>query len=634
MAFRTTGDESRLPLRALELLALLGLALAAFGLRLEAVARDGALERGPEAGLMKSDPGLLFYLTRRVAEAPGLLPADWRADPRIAHPELVDVPADYTVGLEMLLGWSWRAFEPEGSLLEWCHRGSSLLAALAVLGVWGLARELGRARAPALVAAALYLALPASYRTAGFVLMREDLSLPLYALHLALAARAARVGSRGATCAAAATAALALATWHAMGFVLLIEGAVLLAVFLRSGSSPFERHAPWSLGCLALSWILVPAIRGGPLLALLVLVLILWLGPRLAPRRPRFATLGLSILALAVALLLARGGANYAHVGEVFLAKLRHFGRLPEDPSQLSFDARLMWQGPFATLRLVRAWELLGVASIAGAAACAAGLGSRRTTVWAASALGLAAFAAAFFAQRLVVVPALLLPPVCAWAWVAMRRRLADGGAEERPDEEPRSLTELLRASASFVTGGLLVVQLVLFQDWRSTFRLGWYGSERTTRELAEAVEAVERFVPVGEAVAGDFMSSTAVLAWTERPVLLQPKWERAEARERVRIFWDHLYHRGPKDLRRLLRDEYACRYLLVDRSALWSMVASRYSAGIAGELEQPPPGSALEALLAAPRGEQSVLPAGYHLLWTGTPAAGRVEARMRLFEL
>jgi hypothetical protein len=39
-----------------------------------------------------SPPGLLYYLTRRIAEAGGLPLSDFRADPRIEYPETTDVP--------------------------------------------------------------------------------------------------------------------------------------------------------------------------------------------------------------------------------------------------------------------------------------------------------------------------------------------------------------------------------------------------------------------------------------------------------------------------------------------------------------------------------------------------------------
>ena len=46
---------------------------------------------------------------------------------------------------------------------------------------------------------------------------------------------------------------------------------------------------------------------------------------------------------------LAPGSGDYAHVLEMMLAKVRYLGDLPKDPHALSFDARLIWAGVFAT---------------------------------------------------------------------------------------------------------------------------------------------------------------------------------------------------------------------------------------------------------------------------------------------
>ena len=41
----------------------------------------------PEA-MLRSDPALLYYITQRILDSGGLPPADFRADPRIEHPEV------------------------------------------------------------------------------------------------------------------------------------------------------------------------------------------------------------------------------------------------------------------------------------------------------------------------------------------------------------------------------------------------------------------------------------------------------------------------------------------------------------------------------------------------------------------
>ena len=54
-------------------------------------------------GMLKSDAALLYYMTQRIVESGGLPPDDFRADPRVEHPETSDLPAMFTVGQEFLV---------------------------------------------------------------------------------------------------------------------------------------------------------------------------------------------------------------------------------------------------------------------------------------------------------------------------------------------------------------------------------------------------------------------------------------------------------------------------------------------------------------------------------------------------
>jgi hypothetical protein len=183
----------------------------------------------PAEGLLKSDPGLLHYLTGRIVAAEGRVPDDFRADPRIEHPESTDVPAMFTVGQEFLVAWTYLALDGHVPLHVVALYLMSVVAALAAIGVFGLALELTRSRAWACLAAGLYALSYSNYRTIGFLYIREDLSLPLFALHLWLLARAIRTGRAAPMVGAGLAAAAALATWHAMTFVFSVEVACLLA---------------------------------------------------------------------------------------------------------------------------------------------------------------------------------------------------------------------------------------------------------------------------------------------------------------------------------------------------------------------------------------------------------------------
>jgi hypothetical protein len=249
----------------------------------------------------------------------------------------------------------------------------SLFAALVAVGVWGMTRELCGSGAWGLAAALLWTALPTSYRTLAFVLMREDFSLPIYALHLLLMLRAARVRSAGAFVAAGATAGLAAATWHAMGSFLLIEMACIVLWFARTRQNPFAPPRAWlGLAALLVVGLAVPVLRtkgfvlSAPVVAAAALAAAAVAARRGAGRGTELAVFGgAAVLLLGAAWVLAgvtgSGLYDYAHVFGFLWDKVRHLGVLPADPAELSFDSRLLWQGPFVTTPLAMLINWLGL---------------------------------------------------------------------------------------------------------------------------------------------------------------------------------------------------------------------------------------------------------------------------------
>jgi hypothetical protein len=148
-------------------------------------------------GLLKSDTGLLYYITTRILEGGGLPPADFRADPRVEHPETSDLPAMETVGQEFLVAWAHLLTGGRLPLFVLATIVMGVFASLTAIGVYGLALELTGQVRWAVCAAVLYAILPANYRTIGFILIREDGSLPFFALHLWLLVRALRIRKSG-----------------------------------------------------------------------------------------------------------------------------------------------------------------------------------------------------------------------------------------------------------------------------------------------------------------------------------------------------------------------------------------------------------------------------------------------------
>jgi hypothetical protein len=587
---------------------LVGVAIAAVvvgsAIRIGLAYRIPDLQQQGAEGLLKSDPALLYYFTQGIVESGGGPPPDFRHDPRIEHPLGTDLAAHFPIAQEYLVAWTHLALGERMPLHVVAVWVMSIFASLAAIGVLGLALELCRSAAAASLATALFVLSPASYRTAGFLLMGEDASLPLFALHAWLLARACRVQSAGAFALAGLALGGAVATWHAMSFVVAVEAACILAWTVRSGENPLALRGSWALPALFAAFgVAVPVLRSHgawmsiPMQVFVVLLALRWIAARRAlslPERAFVAVAGLALyagLAAAISRATGSGLAEYAHVFELMAAKVRHAGELPDDPNALSFGARLLWQGPFETAAVreilagsLAAALLLGPAAFEGAALWWRGRRGGRDAVVIAFALASALLAK--LVRRNLSLAALALP-------VAAAAALARRGLDRSP-------------AWAF---GLLGVQLVCFTSVMQGREVVWYEREERA-EIAALVGWMRANLPPDGAVASDFVISTAVLAHTRHPIALQPKYEITVSRDRIETFLTRFFRGSRAELASLL-DEWNCRYLLVDRKGLWEM---RYIAGLPLALREPVPGTAAAAFLSQ-RWEDVASVPGFQLL-------------------
>lgn len=604
------GDDRsgpQIPLRTRAL----GWAFAAFccflgaGLRIRTALRDEGFDAVDARGLLKSDPGLLFYLTQRIADAHGAPPEDFRADPRIEHPGTVDVPATLTVGQEFAVAWAYLLCGRGIPLHVFCVWAMGIWASAAVFGVYGLARELTRSVGLSMLAAACFVATVANYRTVGWVLMSEDFSVPWFALHLWLLARAARARTPVSILLAGLALGVAVSTWHATSFFFALEAACAFAVFLRSGRNPFAARGSWILPATLLGFACaVPVLRstGFALSLPMQIVLATWTASWRHWRRPRlvaWVVLGLAAAAsFGAASLLGRGIGDYGHVFALLAAKVERLGVLPEDPRVLPAEVRLMWQGPFSSLEPAALVSFLGIGLLALVPAAVRILRAPRAEAPGAAldlettlcALAWVSVGVAWLVERTILLPGLLLPVA---GVVALAKRRS-------------------RALAAIAWAAVLAQGAHTFEGIAST-PIAWYQPPARRAELRELVTRIEELVPEGEAIAADFMTSTAILAHTGHPILFQPKWESKPSRDRVLEMFDAFYYRSPDELRRLLVGKYGCRYLAVDRAFFGIQRASWYAAGLPAGA--PVKGTAAELLLSRDSAVLEGIP-GYRLLY------------------
>ncbi|MFN0009513.1 MAG: hypothetical protein ACKVXR_16565 [Planctomycetota bacterium] len=588
----------------------------AFGtaLRAHVALTDPNFDRESPVGLLKSDPGLLYYFTESIVAAGGRPPADFRADPRVEHPEAVDIPAKFTVGQEFAVAWGYLLLGRGMPLHVFSVWIMAVWASLSALCVFGLALELTASARWAVLAAALHAAMPASYRTIGWILMSEDFSVPWFALHLWLIVRAARVRSPVSILLASFALGAAVSTWHAMSFVFALEAACVFAWFLRTGRNPLETRAAWIFPIILLAFSsLVPVLRSTAF-ALSIPMQMTWaLGAAaLWPRNgQRAAAIAVWVVLAAAAFLWSRisgaGIGDYGHVFSLLVHKVRHLGILPDDPGVLPIETRMMWQGPFATLGLEAGLRSLGIGALAIVPALAyawRGLREARGEPGVlASAFACVSLLSAWLIERTVLLPGILLPCVAAWSMARFSR------------SRPRAILGGLALLALILQG----VETVRFLKARP---LSWYLPVQRQAEIRALVEAIPTLVPEGEAIASDFMNSTAILAHTGRGIVFQPKWESKRSRERAAEFLTSFFHGTPEELKSLLRDRFRCRYVVFDRFTLGILQASRYAAGIPADWDGPEPGTCAAAFLAQDEESLRGVP-GYRLLYR-SPASIR----------
>lgn len=598
---------------------------AGAAIRIHTTLSDPNFDTADARPLLRSDPGMLHYITERIVESGGLPPDDFGADARIEHPASSDIPAMFTVGQEFVIAWAYLLWDylmpgadtPLHVVAVWVM---GFFASLAVLGVFGLAFELGGRLRWAVLAGAIYLLLLGNYRTIGFIFIREDFSLPWLALHLYLFARALRVRTRFAILATALSLILAASTWHAMGFMLSIEAIVLLGWYLRSGENPLAHRDAWmGLALIALGSLVIPVLRAKGFLVSLPLLIAacLWAAGRLessgrlSSARARLATPVLLVVLLLVTRLVAGGQGDYSHVIELMASKVSNAGALPADPSDLSFDSRLLWQGPFATATGRDMFGFLGAGLVLIAVAFVWGCYGWLRRRGDARLLTLLAFVvagslSAFLVRRTIVLPALLLPVVGACA--VQRLSLLP----------VRMLVIVL----------FFVFQLRYFYIGINGYQCPWYRPPVRGVELAEVVRWAEEHIPSDEAIATDYETGTAVLAHGRHPILVQPKYETTSSRRRIEEFSGAFVHGSLADYRALLIQN-DCRYVLVNRD-FWGR--NLYTAGIKVHANwRPDPRTPLANFFHSDARIYENLP-GFRLVFRSANLSG--PGLMRVFEL
>lgn len=499
----------------------------------------------------------LHYRRVKILYDTGTMPD---VDLAVGAPEGVVVRRTYEFGSERIQAALARMLPHSlsvGDRLRWIEAGWFCLG-IPFLCLW-LWWWLGDWRAGAVGGALYAVSIAAVMRSTGHELSKENFALPLLLAHLAFSARVP--GARGWKQHAWAAVSACFLGWSLWNWDLVQFYCALwalgYAVEAGRGSwalNPGGRIAwGWGAGALLLVGLCSPYYRShGFLLSPIMLVLaatslqqfcLSWLA-RFPTSRVRPWHLLAAFLALGgLCTWLTRYGASYHHFADLLWAKIRHLNVKPADPSTLTFEQRIMWVPALnsATWELTyRLFPALLPASLA--AAWMAFRGFRRTNpsclrllLW-----YLVSLVAFVFFVRLQVFLSIFAAALCGWA---VAEGFRAGGW--RP----------YAVGGAALLAWLVEIAQVLGEPER------WGRGNVYYPELVEMTRWLRQHA-APDTVLSSFGISGAIAAYGKCAIVLHPKFEEPEIRDRVRTYGEHLF-KGTELSLRDWADSMGAEYLV-----------------------------------------------------------------------
>ncbi len=488
------------------------------------------------------ESAIQFRNVQRIYEGEGLA----RRDPMIQYPEGIEVFRTDTVLAEYVYAWLARLLPgdiPLPDRVRWIMLAwFSLSIPLMAFWVTGWTRS----RSAGAVAGLFYaVALSSVIRSSGIEVSRENFAIPFLLAHLALDAWARRGdgaihAQRNLALGAGVCLAIALATWDMIQFYVILWAAVFLVTAIRGNlDNDSAARFRWlaSAGALIAVGLLSPYHRAhGLLLSPAVLLVygttIMLFIQRIRPCRT-FARWGIALAPLIIYTLVPDAyGASYGHFGELLAAKIRHLNVKPDDPSLLTFNQRIMWVPALdsATWPLTRMLfpAMLFLVLVGMASALLPGLFRRRHNDRADSKDASLFHYTFFFCSSLIAyvlfVRFHIYVAIFAAAWIGWWWAWALG-----------------RGWMPCLVWPLVLIGLT----WEAAHVLidpGRWGRPNVYyRETQELVEWLRDNV-APEPVLANFGISASIVAYGGCPIVLHPKFEKQEIRERVRSYGETLF--------------------------------------------------------------------------------------------
>jgi tetratricopeptide (TPR) repeat protein len=583
--------------------------------------RSLARQYGSELiGFYPSECAVQYRYARLIAEGMPLP----RRDEKLQYPEGVDTYRELTVFMEVVSGHAYRIARRLGATLtldEFLYWWCSFFSSLSVIPAYLLARRVFHSRLAGIAACLLYALSTASADRTIRSYLYETFALPLlFGGTACFVASMYRVRSARSWMSAGFAALLlvtGLASWHFSRFYFLVLGVAAAALFLTISPRRLPRllRAVAVITLLAgLAGVFVPVLQAKrfwaspQLMVWMAIVVAAWLelqrqgsrvestaAERADPRRIIVRRLArLAIVAIPLFIISASQrteSEGYGHVWGLLWEKLRHFGWKPVDPAELSYEARALWTGAFnspsAAYVLTSFWAIVPACAVAARRQYRSGRGfSARRRVFAQSDLILLVVLALLFGGLFWLIKRLSVFAVFFLAVVG-------GGCVYRLRTKNRwavAIALLACTSAlcvdflSILYGSPIRVRL-----FRALGGPNYRAPVRSPEHDDRLVKWARRNTPVDAVFLARLGINPLMLAYADRAVVLQPKFEHDAVRDKWREFLAALY--GDESALARFCEQYRVTHYLYDvRTTLDAGTESERYAAVATRLPSSTP--------------------------------------------
>jgi tetratricopeptide (TPR) repeat protein len=287
-------------------------------------------------------------------------------DKQVLYPEGLRVRTLIHLTMDWVIGNSYRLLFPKIPFTDYVKYFVSIFSSLSVLLVFLLGTAIWQRKASGLIAAIFYtIGIASFWRITGNYL-REEFTLPFIFTALYLFSRGFQNSSKIwrkklFLLLSGVSFAIALISWHLSQFFFTVFVIFLMLYFILNNGSPkiqiIKNIWLFLIPILLVGLIWEPISTKYFIFSFPVIMTVwIWLISTITQEKYRNTALKKTILTLAIIpfylviiRLFPKYFAEYGHVFKTIIAKIIHFGIKPDNPAALSFDARSIWMGPFAS---------------------------------------------------------------------------------------------------------------------------------------------------------------------------------------------------------------------------------------------------------------------------------------------